>query len=315
MIEKKRAIALGFFDGVHIGHSALLRRALAAAGESGVVPSVITFDTHPAGFVTGRSVPLINSPEDRAGLIQRLFGIDDIIFLHFDYETASMRWDKFVEHLADEFGARRLIAGHDFKFGHRGEGDAGRLREKCREIGLDCDIIPEVKLDGVTSSSTYIRGLIAGGEISRANEFLGHPHVLTDFVRYGYRLGRVIGTPTVNMCFADGVLVPAHGVYATRVTLGGGDAHVGVTNIGTRPTVSDSDRVTAETHILDYQGNLYGKTVRVEFFERLREEQQFSGVEELKERIAQDCARAAKYFEDIRSRRSGRRADIITPGS
>jgi riboflavin kinase/FMN adenylyltransferase len=296
MTEKKRVIALGFFDGVHIGHSALMRRALAAARESGLVPSVITFDAHPIGFVTGRGVPLINSPEDRAGLIQRLFGIDDIIFLHFDRETASMRWDKFVEHLADEFGARRLIAGHDFRFGSGGEGDAALLQEKCRALGLGCDIIPEVKLGGVTSSSTYIRELIARGDIATANEFLGHPHVLTDFVRYGYRLGRVIGTPTINMCFADGVLIPAHGVYATRVYLGGDGGHIGVTNIGTRPTVSDSDRVTAETHILNYQGNLYGKTVRVEFFERIRAERQFGGVEELKEQIARDCGSVTEYF-------------------
>ncbi|MDR2357379.1 MAG: riboflavin biosynthesis protein RibF [Oscillospiraceae bacterium] len=305
MIGKKRVIALGFFDGVHIGHSALLRRALAAADEYGLVPSVITFDTHPVGFVTGRSVPLINSPEDRAGLIQRLFGIDDIIFLHFDRETALMRWDEFVEHLADEFGARRLIAGHDFKFGRGGEGDVARLSAKCREMGLGCDIIPEVRLGGVTSSSTYVRKLIAQGDIVTANKFLGHPHVLTDFVRYGYRLGRVIGTPTINMCFTDGVLIPAHGVYASRVTLDGGAGYVGVTNIGTRPTVSDSDRVTAETHILDYQGNLYGKTVRVEFFARIRAERQFGGVDELKAQIAEDCVSAAEYFKG---------ADII-PGS
>jgi riboflavin kinase/FMN adenylyltransferase len=296
MTEKKRVIALGFFDGVHIGHSALLRRTLETAADAGLVPSVITFDAHPRGFVTGRGIPLINSPEDRAGLIHRMFGIDDIIFLHFDRDTASMRWDDFVAHLARDFGARRLIAGHNFRFGSGGEGDPERLAAKCRELGLACDIIPEVKLGGVTSSSTYIRQLIAGGDIGRANEFLGHPHTLTDFVRYGYRLGRTIGMPTINMCFADGVLVPAHGVYATRVILGDGRERVGVTNVGTRPTVSDSDKVTAETHILDYQGNLYGKTVRVDFYELIRPERRFGDVDELKEQISRDCGSASEYF-------------------
>ncbi|MDR1299422.1 MAG: riboflavin biosynthesis protein RibF [Oscillospiraceae bacterium] len=296
MTEKRRAIALGFFDGVHIGHSALLRRTIAAGGQEGLVPSVITFDAHPQGLVAGKDVPLINSPEDRAGLIQRLFGIDDIIFLHFDRATAQMHWGVFVELLVSEFGARRLVAGHDFKFGRQGEGNADRLREKCREMGIGCDIIPEVKLDGITSSSTYIRQLISGGDIAAANRFLGHPHVLSDFVRYGYRLGRAIGTPTINMCFADGVLVPAHGVYATRVIIGDGVERTGVTNVGTRPTVSDSDKVTAETHILGYQGNLYGKTVRIEFYGRMRAERQFSGVEELKGQISRDCRSVADFF-------------------
>jgi riboflavin kinase/FMN adenylyltransferase len=297
MTEKKRAIALGFFDGVHIGHSALLRATLDIAAAAGLVPSVITFDAHPIGFVTGRNIPLINSPEDRAGLIHRLFGIDDIIFLHFDRDTADMPWGEFVGRLADEFGARRLVAGHDFKFGRGGEGDPGRLLTKCGELGLGCTIIPEVKLGGVTSSSTYIRGLIAEGNIESANAFLGHPHVLTDFVRYGYRLGRVIGTPTINMCFADGVLIPAHGVYATKVILGDGEERVGVTNVGTRPTVSDSDKVTAETHILNYRGNLYGRSVRVEFYSRVREERQFTDVDELKEQIARDCESASDFFD------------------
>jgi riboflavin kinase/FMN adenylyltransferase len=160
-------------------------------------------------------------------------------------------------------------------------------------------VIPAVKLDGITSSSTYIRQLIAEGNIQEANKFLGHAHVLTDFVRYGYKLGREIGAPTINMCFADGVLVPAHGVYATRVFVEGGERdYAGVTNVGTRPTVSDSGKVTAETHILGFRGNLYGRTVRVEFHARIRPERQFAGVDELKAQIARDCESVAAFFGD-----------------
>ncbi|MDR0839396.1 MAG: riboflavin biosynthesis protein RibF, partial [Oscillospiraceae bacterium] len=206
MTQKKRAIALGFFDGVHIGHSALLERAIAVAADAGLVPSVITFDTHPLALVTGKKVPLINSAEDRAGLIHRIFGIEDVIFLHFDREAAAITWDDYVTYLVEEFGARHLVAGQDHRFGHNGAGDSDKLRAKCRELGVGCDVIAPVRHNGVISSSTLIRGLLTDGELTAANEYLGHPHVLTDYVRYGYRLGRTLGTPTINMTFGDGVL-------------------------------------------------------------------------------------------------------------
>ena len=297
IVEKKRVIALGFFDGIHIGHSELMRKVLEVGCAKKLVPSVITFDTHPLGLVSGEKVPLINSPEDRAGLIHRVFGIDDIIFLHFDRVTAGMQWNKFLDHLVDEFGALHLVAGHDFRFGNGGKGNSELLQKKCGELGIGCDIIPEVSLEGIVSSSTYIRELISTGDIERANVFLGHPHVLTDVVRYGYRLGRTLGTPTINMCFQPGVLIPAFGVYATKVVLEGGTIHLGVTNIGIRPTVDNSDTITAETHILNFQGNLYGRQVRIEFFSRLRPEIKFSDIGELKAQIQKDCDLTLQYFD------------------
>ena len=297
MVAKKRVIALGFFDGIHVGHSALMKKVLQIGIEKDVVPSVITFDTHPLGLISGEPVPLINSPEDRAGLIHRVFGIDDIIFLHFDKETASMRWDLFIDHLIEEFGALHLVAGHDFRFGSGGKGNSELLQSKCAQLGIGCDIIPEVKLDGVTCSSTYIRELLSAGDIGTANDFLGHPHVLTDVVRYGYRLGRTLGTPTINMCFPDGVLIPARGVYATKAVLEDGSIQIGVTNIGIRPTVENNGQVTAETHILDYQGNLYGRQVRIEFYSRLRPEIKFANIDELKAQIQKDCNSARSFFK------------------
>ena len=300
MVEKRRVIALGFFDGLHIGHSALMKKTLEIGAADKLVPSVITFDMHPLSLINGETVPLINSPEDRAGLIHRVFGIDDIIFLHFDRSTSNMPWDEFIDHLVGEFGARRLVAGHDFRFGAGGSGNSGLLAEKCRELGIGCDIIPEVRLDGMTSSSTYIRELISEGRIERANAFLGHPHVLTDVVRYGYKLGRTLGTPTINMCFQDGVLVPSFGVYATKVYPGEGEEHIGVTNVGIRPTVDNSGRITAETHILNYQGNLYGRQVRIEFHSHIRPEIKFDDITQLKEQIQTDCETAMEYFGEER---------------
>ena len=302
MRNKKRTIALGFFDGVHIGHSALMKKVIEIGADKQLVPSVITFDAHPLSLVIGAPIPLINSPEDRAALMRREFEISDIVFLHFDRDTAKMPWDEFISHLYNEFGARHLVAGYDFRFGRGGEGNSELLLEKCKELAIGCDIIPEVKLDGVTSSSTYIRELISNGNIERANLFLGHPHVLTDVVRYGYRLGRTLGTPTINMRFSDGVIVPAFGVYATKVYPDNGGEYIGVTNIGVRPTVSDgATQITAETHILNFRDNLYGHQVRVEFYTRLRPEQKFSDTAELKSQILSDCVSATGYFQVVKN--------------
>jgi len=299
MVEKKRVIALGFFDGIHIGHAALLKRVLEIGGKTALVPSVITFDSHPQSLIDNKNVLLINSPEDRAGLIRRVFGIDDIIFLHFDKSTVNMTWEKFIVHLVDEFGARHLVAGEDFKFGFGGDGNSKLLAAKCDEMKIGCDIIPDVSYDGIISSSTYIRELLIEGKMERANTFLGHPHVLTDIVRYGYKLGRTLGTPTINMRFSPGVLVPAFGVYATKVYIENNDVQTGVTNIGIRPTVDDSDHITAETHILNFQKNLYGHQVRIEFHKRLRPEIKFNNINELKDQIHKDCTAASEYFKSI----------------
>ena len=299
MIYKSRVIALGFFDGIHLGHSALMKKVQEISAQKELIPSVITFDNHPLSLIGGESVALINSLEDRAGLINRKFDIDDILFIHFDKATAQIAWYEFIDHLIDEFGAKHLVAGQDFRFGNGGAGNSELLVSKCLELGIGCDIIPEVSIDGIKCSSTYIRKLIAEGNIERANIFLGHKHVLTDVVRYGFRLGRTLGTPTINMCFGDDVLVPAFGVYATKVYLDDGSEHIGVTNIGIRPTVENGNgHVTAETHILDYRGNLYGHKVRIEFYKHLRAEIRFSGTDELKAQIARDCDSTREYFSN-----------------
>ena len=301
--QKKRAIALGFFDGVHLGHAALMKKVRDIGCDKKLIPSVMVFDAHPAKIAKGSSIPLINSQEDKTWLIRRLFGIDDTVFLRFDKATSRIAWDMFIEYLADELGARHLVAGFNFCFGRDREGNSELLSRKCAQLGIGCDIISAVNYDGVRVSSTTIRELIASGDIKSANAMLGHPHILSDMVRYGYRLGRKLGTPTINMRFGEGALVPKHGVYATKVYLEDVDADkittnecglsaLGVTNIGERPTFGNSDEITAETHILNFRGNLYGHRVRLEFHEYLRPEIKFGSVEELKAQIQKDCEAA-----------------------
>ena len=296
MNERKRVIALGFFDGVHKGHGALLSRVRDRAEELGAAPTAFTFDAHPSSRITGAVTPLINSAADRADLMRRLYGIQDVIVAHFD-SMMRMDWRAFVaEYLVQEHGAVHVVAGHDFHFGYKGEGNPQRLEGLCRELGVGCDIIPKVEREGITVSSTYIRTLIAQGEMERAMEFLGHPHVLTDRVTHGKKLGTTLGFPTVNLRFPEGVLVPAHGVYVTRVGFGDGSSRPAVTNIGVRPTVDDGNRVNVEGYILDFSGDLYGQTIRMEFYKKLRGERKFPSLEALRAEVMKNAEETRKYF-------------------
>lgn len=297
MAEKKCVLALGFFDGVHLGHAALLRRTSERAAELGVEPAVMTFDTHPDTLVQGRPVELINSAPDRAYLIRRLFGIDCVEFFRFTDETMHMPWREFLQSIGAELGVAGFVVGYDFRFGWRGEGNTELLRAYCAENGLTCDVVEKVELDGITVSSTYIRSLLREGDMLRAERFMGHPHFLSDVVRRGHRLGRRLGAPTVNMQFAPGVLVPPYGVYAARAVLPEG-SFAAVTNIGVRPTVSSEHIVTVESHLLDFDGNLYGRTVALEFFDFLRPERRFDDVAALGEQIARDGEAARRIVEE-----------------
>ena len=293
----KRVLALGFFDGVHLGHGALIRKTAERAKELGACPAVLTFDVHPDTLVRGESVPLITSPEDRAELIRRLFGVEEILSLRFDRSLMEMPWDGFLRWVQEEFQAVHLICGHDFTFGWRGEGNPARLEAKCAELGLGADVIPKVTVDGETVSSTRIRQLLLEGKLREANRLLGHPHVLTGEVCHGRHLGSTIGFPTANLLFAPGVLVPAHGVYAGRLEIEGEtEPKYAVTNIGVRPTVDDSDRVTVESYILDYSADLYGKQIRLEFLEFIRPERKFASLEELTAQIGKDAERVRRYI-------------------
>ncbi len=291
-----RVLALGFFDGVHVGHATLLLRAALRAGERGLEAAVLTFDVHPDILVSGKSVALINSPEDRRELIRREFGIDTVLQLHFDRALMQMPWERFLDWVREEYAAAHLVCGHDFTFGWRGEGNPLRLREYCENNGLGCDVMPEVCLDGASVSSTRIRGLLLEGRLEEANRLLGHPHVLTGIVCHGRHLGSTIGFPTANLTFAPGVLVPAHGVYVGRMELEGeAELKYAVTNVGIRPTVDDSGAVTVESYIPDYSGDLYGKRARLEFLVFLRPERRFASLEDLQAQIGKDAEKVRSW--------------------
>ncbi len=295
---KERVIALGFFDGVHLGHGAHRRRTAEEAERRGCTPAVFTFDRPPKEGVTGGPCPLLNSPGDRRELISRLYGITDILMLPFDREMMTTAWDDFVEELlVRRYHAVHLVAGHDHRFGHKNQGTPELLAAKCAALGLGCDIIPKVEVDGVTVSSTYIRELVERGQMDRAAEFLGHPHVLTGVVGHGRGLGSSRLFPTANLTVPPHVLTPAQGVYAAEAVLPDGTRCPSVTNVGTCPTVNDGDDVTVEASLLDYAGDLYGKAIRLEFRHRLRNEARFDSLEALRAQIAADAEAARRYFQ------------------
>lgn len=296
----KKVIALGFFDGVHLGHGALLKRTVAVAREGGMTPAAFTFLTHPGSVIEGTPTPLLTTPADRAELMERLYGVSEVIEVPFDQAMRTMPWDKFItDYLARELGAAHLVAGHDYRFGYRGEGDAHRLRDLCARLGLGCDIIPRVELDGVTVSSTYIRDLVAAGEVEEAGRFLGHPHSLTGRVEHGKKLGSRLGFPTVNLVPDARLLLPAYGVYVARAVLPGGRSCPAVSNVGVRPTVEEAGTVTVESFLLDFEGDLYAQDIRLEFCRRLRPERRFGSLEELQQAVTQDVQAARAYFHSM----------------
>ena len=291
-MAKKRVIALGFFDGVHLGHGALLQKTLERAKALGVHSAAFTFDRSPREFVTGVRVPLLSDTAEREFLVKDGYGLGELRVEPFDEAMMTMPWETFLtELLVEKYGAVHLVAGHDYRFGHKNGGTSELLQEKCRALGIGCDIIPKVEIDGVTVSSTYIRSLVEAGEMERAEAFLGHPYAVRGTVCHGYGIGKERLFPTANLALDAHAILPKFGVYATRVTLGG-VRYAGITNVGVRPTVGTGTEASVETYVLDFSGDLYGRELRVEFLKFLRPEMRFESTEALHARIEKDIAAA-----------------------
>ena len=294
-IMTKTIYALGFFDGVHTGHAALLRYCRELAKENGCAAGAVTFAVHPDALVRGGAPGLINTAADRERLLRERFSMDTVVTLPFDQKMRAMPWKAFLQMLTTEYGAAGFVCGEDFRFGHKGEGNAARLQEACSEAGFLCAVVPDQILDGVRVSSTHIRSLMEKGDMQTAVRFLGHPHVLTGTVVPGKQLGRKLGIPTANLRLPEELAVPRLGVYACRVRIGDRE-YPAVTNIGTRPTVEGS-YITVEPWILDYRGDLYGREITLEFYRFLRPEQKFSSLEELQSQIRRDAETTREFLK------------------
>lgn len=289
--ETKYAVALGFFDGLHKAHKSVLTEALEYRKE-GLVPAVILFDKHPRNVLFGDDVPLLLQGEKRDEILTSM-GFK-CLYVSFQ-DIMNMSPEEFVDEiLVNKFGARAVISGYNYRFGKNGSGDSKILGELCRKKGIRVTVCPEYKENGERVSSTEIRRLIEKGEIEKANSLLGFSFSFFSAVFSGDKRGRTLGTPTINQYFPDGLIVPRFGVYAVKVYFDSKE-YKGVANIGCRPTFGKST-VRCETYIIDFSGDLYGKTVEIAFCHFIREEKRFSSADELISQITKDVASAKAYF-------------------
>ena len=290
---KKIVYALGFFDGVHLGHQALLDACRSLALQEDAIPGVLTFEGSPQSLMK-EGLGLVTTLEERE-LLFRQMGMEQVLILPFDEKLKKMPWQAFYRLLVEKYHAAGFVCGEDFRFGSGGEGTADALQEICQKEGLPCCIVEKIEVENRVVSSRYIRSLLESGELERANAFLGHPHLLVGTVAPGKQLGRTIGVPTANLSYGPERVKLPHGVYACRVKLDG-KVYAAVTNIGTRPTV-EGENVTVEPWILDFEGDLYGQTLRLELLSFLRPEQKFPDLAALKAQIAADALRTWEIFE------------------
>jgi len=283
---KQRIIyALGFFDGVHLGHQALLAATVKLAAQVEAIPGAVTFSAHPDGLVSGQAPGLLTTGEVRNELL-RIYGMKQVLELPFDENVKNTHWASFLRQLVIA-GAGGFVCGDDFRFGAGGLGTPKKLEAFCRKRGLAYAIVSQRTQAGIRVSSTHIRSLLEQGEMEQVNLFLGHPYFLTGTVVKGRQLGRTIGIPTANILLPPELAIPKLGVYACKADVDG-KLYAAVTNIGSRPTV-DGHQVRAESWLLDFEGDLYGKRLTLAFHHFLRPEQKFGSLDELKAQILQDA--------------------------
>lgn len=287
-------VALGNFDGVHLGHREVVRRAVEEARARGVEAVVATFDPHPRSVLRPAEEPgLLTTLEQRRELLLEL-GADRVEVIRFDLELSLKSPEEFVrEVLVGRLGADVVVVGENFRFGHKAAGDVGDLARLMNEAGGEAVAVP-VRGEGGGISSTRIRQLLAAGEVREAAALLGRPYALRGRVAVGDGRGRTIGVPTANVVPDARVVVPARGVYA-GYALFNGNRYAACTNVGVAPTFGPRES-RVESHLLGFDGNLYGRVVDVEFVERIRDETKFSGVEELVARIRRDVEEARRIL-------------------
>jgi riboflavin kinase/FMN adenylyltransferase len=286
-VARPRHVAVGEFDGVHLGHRAVMNGA----------DTVLTFEPHPRTVVSPDSAPkLITALETKADLIAGL-GVEELVVIPFDGAFASRSAQDFIDGvLAGQLDAERVSVGENFRFGHRAKGDVELLRA---QDAFETRVVELVELDGETVSSTHIRGLIEGGLVERAAQFLGSPFQLRGIVAHGDKRGRALGFPTANLVPDPALVYPAHGVYACRAAVeldGEWRWWPAATNVGVRPTFVTGRGLLVEAYLLDFEGDLYGRELRLEFLGRLRGELRFESVDELiaqMERDVEDTRRIA----------------------
>jgi len=283
---RPRRVAIGTFDGVHLGHREVIAEA----------ETVVTFDPHPQSVVAPGSQPkLLTTLERKAELIATL-GVEELVVIPFDGAFAGRSAQDFVDHvLVERVAATHVSVGENFRFGHKAQGDAQMLADDPR---FETRLVPLLEVDGEVVSSSHIRGLVAGGAVQYAGELLGAPFAVDGEVQHGDKRGRTLGFPTANLVPRPGFVVPGHGVYACRVALPDGTVVAAATNVGVRPQFVTGRGELIAAFLIDWTGDLYGQRIRVEFLRRLRGERRFESVDALVEQMGRDVDEARGLAAD-----------------
>jgi riboflavin kinase / FMN adenylyltransferase len=273
---RPRRLAVGTFDGVHLGHREVIRGA----------DTVLTFDPHPSAVVSpNASPPLLTTLERKVELLEAI-GVEELVVIPFDKEFASRSAQEFIDQiLVGTLGATHVSVGENFRFGHKAQGDTDMLAADGR---FETRVVPLLEIDGEVVSSSHIRGLVLGGAVMYADRLLGAPFIVQGEVVQGDKRGRELGFPTANLVPRNGYVTPGHGVYACRT----GNGHVAAVNVGVRPMFVTGRGELIEAYLLDFDGDLYGTELRLEFLKRLRGEKRFASIEALVEQMRLDVEQA-----------------------
>ena len=279
---RPRRLAVGEFDGVHAGHREVIRGA----------DSVLTFEPHPRTVVAPQSAPkLLTTLEQKADLIAAL-GVDELLVIPFDGERMAQTAQEFIDHeLVERLGAQQVSVGENFRFGHRAKGDAALL---AAQDAFETRVVELVEIDGEIVSSTHIRGLIATGAVADAARLLGAPFGMRGIVAHGDKRGRTLGFPTANLVPDPALAVPDHGIYACHATVPGMGEWTAAVSIGVRPTFVTGRGLLVEAYLLDFEDDLYGRELRLDFLERIRGERRFDSAEALIEQMRRDVEEVAR---------------------
>lgn len=291
-LNSRSVVALGCFDGLHIGHRALIKEARRAADASGLPLAVFSFTAPPKSFFIPGGIPILTDRDEKKRLMA-LLGVDILISVDFSAEIAALSPEDFFESIIRQrLCASAVFCGFNYRFGKGASGNADLLSALCKKNGVDFFAIPSVSVDGVTVSSSAIRELLAKGNVAASAKLLGRNYSIRSSVVSGQHLGRVLGFPTVNQLLSPASAPLRNGVYLTRTRVGRG-VWRSITNVGVRPTV-DGGTLCAETNLFDFDGDLYGRNIRVEFLEFIRPEQKFPSLEALTEQVLKDIEKAKK---------------------
>lgn len=296
-IDEPTVVTLGKFDGLHRGHEKLMDALREYKKNHCVATVAFTFDIPPRNKVEDISTRVLTTSEEKEYIFETS-GIDYLIECPFTEEVMCMEPKAFIAWIARTLNMKCVVVGDDFHFGHKRAGDFHTLMETESEYGYETIVIDKMKDENRDISSTYVREEIASGNLSKANFLLGYPYFIKSAVVHGKKLGRTIGVPTINMVLPVNKLLPPNGVYVTEVLVDN-QTYIGVTNVGTKPTVSDLEKIGVETYILDFCDDVYGDSIVVSFLEYIRPEIKFNSVTDLKAQLEKDIAHTKKYYKNI----------------